>query len=190
MGRLTPTTFVTSIIGIVICMGLGTALYKQGKGIGDIVSAVGSVASFFGLIIAILQIASVRQISEATNKAVRETRADLVSAVSISDLSKAIKLIEQIQTLLGNNKLELAHLRLQDLRTLLLQFGSNLQVERRSDYEQLLTKIGVHIVNLFSAIFKGKKVDVGIINQTLEAVIALLVTLENELKFKRGSYES
>jgi hypothetical protein len=183
MGRLNSTTFVLSIIGIVFCIGLGAALHKQGKGIAEIVSAVGSVASFFGLIIAILQIASLKQISEATERTIRQTRAELVSAVSISDVSKAIKLIEQVQTLLGNNKFELAHLRLQDLRTLLLQFGSNLEVRRQPDYERLLTNVGVHTVNLYGAIFKGKKVDITIINQTLTKHSATL-SLGNPRKWE------
>jgi len=150
------------------------------------VSSVGSVASFFGLIIALLQIRSVKEITEATQRAIKETRAQLIVNISISDLAKAIKLIEQIQTYLLYNKLDLAYLRLQDLRILLLQFGSNPQFLRkttRETYDSLLQNIGIHLINLSDAVLRGKIVRLPVVNRTLGHAIEVLVAFENELKF-------
>lgn len=193
MGRLNTSTYILSIIGVVISLLLAMKLQKEGKGIYEIVSVVGSVASLFGLIIAILQISSLKKIAEETNRAVEETKAELIQSISISDVSKAIKLIEQIQMYAGNKKFEAAHLRLQDLRILLIQFKGNAQSVRLNDkgkYDDLLADLGIHISNLYNTIFmKEKSINIVVLNQTLEDVAAILASLENELKFSRGDNE-
>jgi hypothetical protein len=193
MGRLNTSTFILSIIGIVVCFFLGVKLQKEGKNIYEIVSAVGSVASFFGLAIAILQITSLKKITEATNLAVEETKAGLIQSISISDVSKAIRLIEQIQMYAGHKKFESAHLRLQDLRILLIQFKGNAHfvgLNGKDKYDNLLADVGIHISNLYNTIFmKEKSINVAVLNQTLEDVGAILVTFENQLKFSRGDDE-
>jgi len=100
-----------SIGGIAISAILALKLAREGKSLSDIVSTVGSVASFFGLIIALLQIKSVKEITETTQRAIAETREQLIVNISISELAKAIKLIEQIQTYLRYNEFHLAHTR-------------------------------------------------------------------------------
>jgi len=155
----------------------------------EIVSAVGSMASFFGLIIAILQIKSVKEITIATQHAIAETKAHLITNISISELAKAVKLIDEIQTYLGLGKYDAAYMRLKDLRILLVQFGGNsqfLQISGRENYEDLLQNIGIHLVNLYDAVFKAKVIRIAIMNHTLENAIGMLVAFENELKFNGG----
>ena len=164
-------------------------LTREAKPTSEIVSAVGSMASFFGLIIAILQIKSVKEITIATQHAIAETKAQLITNISISELAKAVKLIDEIQTYLGLRKYDAAYMRLKDLRILLVQFGGNsqfLQIIGRENYEDLLQNIGIHLVNLYDAVFKAKVIRIAIMNHTLENAIGMLVAFENELKFNGG----
>ncbi len=184
-----PLTWFLIIGGIIVCGALAVKLWREGNSPSQIVSAVGDVASFFGLIIAILQIKSVKEITEATQRAISETKAHLITNLSISDLSKAIKLIEQIQLYLGHRNYELADVRLQDLRIILLQFGGNavfLNYVGREDYDSLMKNIGIHRINLHDAIFKQKIINTTVINRTLENAINILVAVETELKFGGG----
>jgi hypothetical protein len=147
------------------------------------------MASFFGLIIAILQIKSVKEITIATQHAIAETKAQLITNISISELAKAVKLIDEIQTYLGLGKYDAAYMRLKDLRILLVQFGGNAQflhISGRENYEDLLQNIGIHLVNLYDAVFKAKVIRIAIVNHTLENAIGMLVAFENELKFNGG----
>jgi len=184
-----PTTYVLSLCGIAFCFAIAFKLVREGKSTAEVISAVGSVASFVGLLIALLQIRSVKEISEATQAAVTETKAQLIGNISISDLSKAVKLIEQVQTYLGYNKFDLAYLRMLDLRILLIQFGGNprfLGTTGRTKYEGLLQNIGIHVINLFDAAFRAKIIRIAVVNQTLENAVGILVAFENELKFGGG----
>ncbi len=185
-----PATYLLSIGGLGLCVLLAIKLRSEAKPTTEILSAVGSVASFLGLVIALLQIKSVKEITVATQQAIVETRDRLIINISISELGKAFKLIEEIQTYLGNGKYDAAYIRLKDLRILLVQFGGNarfLQITGRENHENLLKNIGVHIINLYDAVFRAKIIRIGVVNQTLENVVGILVAFENELKFDGGA---
>ena len=193
MGRLNTSTYILSIAGIIVCGGISVRLQQQGKSLYDIISSVGSIASLFGLAIAIVQISSLKRISAETRKAVQDTKAELVQSISISDISKAIKIIEQVQMYAGHKHYESAHLRMQDLRVLLIQFQGNTQLVKvadENDFQSLLTDLSIHILNMYEAVYlQGKEIEISTVNKTLESITAVLVSLENALKYSRGIYE-
>lgn len=173
-----------AITAILVCGVLWIKLARDGKSWSESISAVGSVASLVALVIAIAQILAVKKTAAATQQAVEQTKIQLLLNISISDLSKAIKLTEQIQTYLGLTKFEIAHLKLQELRILLVHFkGSALFVNQTDQvqYSNLLKEIGIHIVNLYNAVFKGKVIQIAHVNKTLESVIETLVAVEQKL---------
>jgi hypothetical protein len=177
-------TLLLAIAAILVCAVLWIKLARDGKSLSEIISAVGSVASVVALIIAIAQIIAVKKTGLATQQAVEQTKNQLLLNISISDLSKAIKLTEQIQTYLGSTKFEIAHLKLQELRILLVHFkGSALFVNQTDlvQYTELLREIGIHIVNLYNAVFRAKLIQIGSVNKTLENVIETLVAVEHKL---------
>ena len=166
---------------------------RDGKPLSEIISAVGSVASVVALVIAIAQIIAVKKTAVATQRAVEQTKNQLLLNTSISDLSKAIKLTEQIQTYLGSTKFEIAHLKLQELRILLVQFkGSALFVNETDpiQYSNLLREIGIHIINLYSAVFRAKVIQIASVNKTLENVIETLVAVEQKLTLMENKNDS
>jgi DNA-binding protein len=190
LGRLNTTTYLLSVIGIIISGAVGVILRQQGQGLYEIVSAVGSVASLFGLAIAIVQLSSLKEISQETKRAVQETQDKLVQNISIADVSKAIKMIEQIQMHVGLKRYESAHLRLQDLKSLLIQFKQNSQFSKiavESNYDDLYSDLIIHTLNIYDLVFlAGKELNSSVLNKTLENIGAILVSFENQLKFNRG----
>jgi len=159
--------------------------YRQGQNPTETLAAVGSVASLFGLLIAIVQILGVKRVADATHTAVKETKEQLISRISLADVAKASRIVEQIQTQLVNKKFELAHLRLQDLRAMLMQFraGHSFKDGTSKPYDELLKSVGIHSENLYGAIYKNKTIDIRVINHTLQGVIEILVAAENDLTF-------
>ena len=184
MRNINRITLLLAIAAILACAVLWIKLARDGKPLTETISAVGSVASVIALIIAIVQIIAVKKTAVATQQAVEQTKNQLLLNTSISDLSKAIKLTEQIQTYLGSTKFEIAHLKLQELRILLVQFkGSALFVNQTDPvrYSSLLKEIGIHIINLYNAVFRAKVIQIASVNKTLENVIETLVAVEQKL---------
>lgn len=194
MGKVNAATLILSIIGIIASLWVAGTLFREGKDLNTIVSAIGSVASLFGLVIAIIQLYGLRQITEATKRAVSDTRAQLILQISISDITRARKTIEQIQHHAKHNENSLTHLRLQDLRTILLQFSSDkrfVSLVDKHSYADLLSDIGIHTRNIYNTMIdKSKPIDVTVINQTLEDCSTLLTTLETQLKYSGGTSDA
>ncbi len=128
---------------------------------------------------------AVKKVTVATHAAVKETKEQLIGRISLADVAKATRIVEQIQTQLVNKKFELAHLRLQDLREMLMQFraGRLLKDGQNEQYDELLTTVGIHSENLLSAIYKNKTINILVINHTLQGIVEILVTAENDLTF-------
>lgn len=193
MKNVDRITYLLSIAGIIASVFIGVRFAREGKPLLDIVSAIGSIASLIGLPIAILQIKSVKDMTAATRTAVEDTKAQLDLNLSISDLSKAIKLAEQIQVYLGHQKYEMAHTRLQELRALLVHFRGNttfVKQTNQEEYANRLKDIGIHIINLYDAVFKERVIRIAVINRTLESVIEMLIAFEHKLRFMEAGNDS
>ncbi|HYP39834.1 MAG TPA: hypothetical protein VEX13_05690, partial [Chloroflexia bacterium] len=82
MGRLSTSTYILSTLGVIACGILIWWSVNEKHELVTIISNVGSVASFFGLFIAIIQIESVRHTTEQIKKATLETKGELIRSVS------------------------------------------------------------------------------------------------------------
>jgi Mn2+/Fe2+ NRAMP family transporter len=70
-----PNAIITfSIVGIIVCVLLSVLFYRRGRSVTEILAAVGSVASLFGLVIAIVEILAVKKVTDATHSAVQQTK--------------------------------------------------------------------------------------------------------------------
>jgi hypothetical protein len=68
---------------------------------------------------------------------------------------------------------------------MLMQFRAGNLLQDRSDdqYEDLLKSVGIHSENLYNAIYRKKSIDIARINHTLQSVVEILVTAQNDLTF-------
>jgi hypothetical protein len=135
-------------------VAFGTYAKIAGLSLDAILSGLGSIASLVGVAVALVQLHSIKQTSEATEKAVRDTHQALINTLTVSDVSKALRLVEEVQAYAGESKHESARLRLQDLHHLLIQFKNDDDLQCLIDqekYAHLLTTVGIDLHNLYNS---------------------------------------
>ena len=86
------------------------------------ISIIGSLASIIGLIIAYLQI---KKESEKTVKKVESTLREISYLYSVSEMAKAVDKIRQVQSFIALEKFEAAHLRMLDIKDVILTIKHN-----------------------------------------------------------------
>ena len=143
------------------------------------------------MVIALHQIKAIKTITQETQNALNETRSQLLSNFSVSDLSKACQVIQEIQDFVRKDRFEVAHLRTQDLKTLLVEF---LYTENHSEQTKD-TKLLLFIQQLEATLGEFDKIlnktspkkdfEKEISNQQLEIGHTLLKGLETQLKTKQ-----
>jgi hypothetical protein len=188
-------TILIILAGIIISFLILYVLNNQKKlDIINGIGIVGSIASLVGISIAYLQILSVKRISESTNRAIDTTLNELMKSFSISDLSKAIKLIQEIQSLIRAEKQESALLRMQDLKSILIQIKHIKILDGKyenEDYKTLNTNLNIDISNINMYLIKQKAgISFPKICENLESVTTFFAELENNLKYNRDEREN
>jgi hypothetical protein len=181
-------SLVVFILGLLI---LSIYFYYQPenyKTILNYISYFGTYISIFGLLITYAQIMSVKEIAESTNLKVEETLNKTFKILIISELTKAIKLVQEIQNYLVNNKYEAGVIRLKDLKNILIQLKHHEIIKeftKSSEYRQVLINISVNTTNITQHL-NGTKVGInsGKIIGSLEEIENLLAEMEGHLKFK------
>ena len=180
-----------AVAALVTAAVVGAITSHTGASTLDTFSAIGSVASLFGLAIVVVQIIALRRISLATADAVREAQRRLVHGLSVAEVSRTVKLVQQAQTYVGEKQFEAARITLQDVRGAIIQLSGNQQfpqVVPGARLERLLADIGTDLLNLFNVAYDidQKAVDVHVLNAHFEELIEVLLQLEAVLTLPRG----
>ncbi|RYX81695.1 hypothetical protein EON73_04680 [bacterium] len=181
-------TFVF-IIGSITISLIYYNLKADLKNIVNFFTLYGTFASLFGLYLAYLQIQSIKQTSEETKKAVENSLMRINQVLSVSEISKASKVIQEIQTCILNEKHEVAIIRMKDLKQILIQVKYNGDlIKQTSDnsYNQHITDLSIDINNI-NDLLLGKKLGVNFskVNHNLESLATVLTDFESKLKFER-----
>jgi hypothetical protein len=103
-------------------------------------SLIGSLASFFGLIVLFIQVASLQTITSITRNTAQQTRNDLTRLMFASDLSRLVKIVHEIQIYNRLSKFELSIIRMQELKAGLINVKSNMLLAPS------LISINVHLI--------------------------------------------
>ena len=181
--------FVISIGATYIVYG---NLEKELKNIINLFSIFGTLASVYGIYLAYLQIQGIKETTQSTREAVDKSVIRINQVLSISEISKASKVIQEIQVSIIHNKNELALIRMRDLKQILIQAkynGELLYFTQNESYNQNITDLSIDINNISDLVLEKKKgVNFSKVNQNLEAISTLLSEFENKLKF--GNYDT
>lgn len=182
MSHRKSLSYLIALAGLLVCVVVGIRASKDGQGFYAIVSLVGSVASLFALFIAIVQLISIERISEATNKAVERTKDNIIHAISLADVSRAMKLIEGVQSHASSNEHRLTHLRLGDIRQILVQLMAIGELNKIEKCEPLLIEVEKHILNLYKVITEQREeFNPSGLNKTLEHLNTVLIKFQIHL---------
>ncbi|NVM61746.1 hypothetical protein FHW88_000022 [Mucilaginibacter sp. SG538B] len=177
------------IIGSVIVYIIYYNLKDELKNIVNFFTLYGTFGSLYGLCLAYLQIQSIKETSEKTRLAVDSSLVRINQVLSISEIARSLKIIQEIQTSILHDKSELALLRMKDLKQILIQvkYNGDLQDYTNSGaYNQHITDISIDINNINDSLLKKKTgVNFSKVNQNLEQLATVLTEFENKLKFER-----
>jgi hypothetical protein len=179
---------IVFIIGTIIVSTFYYSLNPELKNVVNFFTIFGTFATLFGLLLAYLQIQSIKQTSKQTNAAIEKSLVRINQILSISEISKASKIIQEIQTSVNQSKNEMALLRMRDLKQILIQVKYNpdlLEYTNNGTYNKNITDLSIDINNMNDLIL-GNKMNVSLskINQNLECLATILSEFENKLKFE------
>ncbi|MFH6963575.1 hypothetical protein ACHRVK_14365 [Flavobacterium plurextorum] len=184
-----------SIIIFIIGLGLTISLFYyflevKNRTILNFLSLFGTFTSLYGLWLAYEQILSLKKSSEETKNAVIDSLKKIDQILSVSELSKANKIIQEIQTSNSNSKHELSLLRMRDLKNILIQIKYNKDLNSYTEtglYIQNIADLSIDINNLNDLIIGKKKgINSSKLNSNLEHLATTLSEFENKLKFERN----
>lgn len=186
--RLIISILSASVIIMIIIFAV--VYYKDKLDLINFIGIFGSIASIAGILISYFQILSVKEISESTKKAIDNSLNEMIKTFSVSDLSRTIKLTQEIQGFIRASKYESALLRMSDLKSVMIQIRHVKTLNEMylsEDYKIISTDINIDISNINNVLLNKKNgVDYQKICVNLENVVTFLTNLENKLKYHRN----
>ncbi len=183
-------TIALVIIGLILTLYiLGFKISDEEKSLVNSLSIIGTMASFFGLAIAFIQIVALKEISVITQSTISDTKDKLILGISISDVTEAIKLISEIDSYLGNQKYEIARIKILELRDKLIQFKSNSifkSIIKEEIVDEIIEKLNVQSSTLYSIIFSEEdlKYNPEDIITELQKISTYLRDFSNKIKYQ------
>ena len=183
-------TVVLIIFGLVmtfyiLVFGLSTAE----KTTINVISVIGTMASLFGLAIAFIQIIALKEISVITQTTISDTKNKLMLGISISDVTEAISLVSEIDSFIGNQKYEIARLKIIDLREKIIQFKSSEEfklIVKESRIKEIIETLNIQISILYNIVFSEIEVKFNSedVNSQLQEVATYLTDFRNKIKYQ------
>lgn len=183
-------TIALIIIGIILTLYIiGFEISEEQKTLVNSLSIVGTMASFFGLAIAFIQILALKEISVITQSTISDTKNKLILGISISDVTEAIKLISEIDSYLGNQKYEISRIKILELRDKLIQFKSNAifkTIIKEDIVDDIIEKLNVQSSSLYAIIFSEEdlKYNPEDIITELQKISTYLRDFSNKIKYQ------
>lgn len=178
------------IVGLLLTLYLiGFKLESEDKNLVNSLSIIGTMASFFGLAIAFIQIVALKEISVITQSTISDTKDKLMLGISISDVTEAIKLIAEIDSYIGNRKYEISRLKIIELREKLIQFKSSkdfLLIVQGNLIDEIIEQLNLQVSTLYSVVFSEDEVEYNpedVTNQ-LQRISTYLSDFRNKIKYQ------
>lgn len=176
------------IVGTILILILYGNLKNNDRTIINFFTLYGTFASLFGLWLAYAQILSLKVSNQKTQVAVTKSLDRINQILSVSELSKAVKIIQEIQSSNLNNKHELSLIRMKDLKHILIQIKYNSDLNTYTEtniYNKNITDLSIDINNIHDLIIgKKKNINFSKLNSNLEELSTTLSEFENKLKFQ------
>ncbi|MCJ8290467.1 MAG: hypothetical protein HRT58_12440 [Crocinitomicaceae bacterium] len=186
MTSITKNTLVISGFGV---LGIYVSIYlfqESDKTLPNYATVIGSICSLVGLAIAYINILALKRKSNEMSDQLNLTLQKVNQLNSISEISKAIKINQEIQEFLRNNKIDLAHLRTQDFKYMLLHFNNDVGLDDLTSdksYLQLVMDLGIDLNSLNCVLMNpNRKVSYPKIVKNLENLSTHLTKFELRLK--------
>jgi hypothetical protein len=151
------------------------------------ITVLGTYLSLLGIVISYFQIKSVKDINEKTKTAIEKSLQRLNQLVVVADLSKAIKIIEEIQQFIQQKNYAIVLIRMKDLKSILIQAKHNEEANKLIEYESFCINLNELIVDIknmheFTTGYKKTNLNFSKIANHLEDLSTTLTAFEHKLK--------
>jgi len=155
------------------------------------ITVLGTYLSLLGIVISYFQIKSVKDINEKTKTAIEKSLQRLNQLVVVADLSKAIKIIEEIQQFIQQKNYAIVLIRMKDLKSILIQAKHNEEANKLIEYESFCINLNELIVDIknmheFTTGYKKTSLNFSKIANHLEDLSTTLTAFEHKLKNKKN----
>lgn len=178
------------IYALILILGTGILLlfwfYKTpSQKTNEFISLLGTFLELYALTITFIELVSVKAATEQIRTSIEETKLKFQSILSLSDISRSSKTIEEIQAYLGNGKLEMAYLRLKDLRKVLIESDTKTLFAQLPNQEEISicnAQVFSDINDLHSSIYHQKQIDLALVSNNLEKLALVFTYLEQKIK--------
>jgi predicted nucleotidyltransferase len=182
--------YIIAILFIVCFLIIYFYLFnKWDRSILNFITLLGTFASLFGLIIALLQIKSIKKISEQTKQEVEKSLEHLNLLLSLSDLAKSNLMIREIMSHVKSGKYELAHIRMSDLKNILIEIQNKENLKDYigiKKYSQYVIDLTIDMKNVYYFLINNKnEVEFNKISDNLEDLSTIIIDLENRIKSRK-----
>jgi hypothetical protein len=177
---LITVAILLGAIGVFVCI-----MSAEERTIVNGFTVFGTILSLGGIVIAYLQINSVKEINEKIKEEVDNSILRKDTLLSVSDLQKAIQFVNYINDKINSKKYELAYLRMADLCEILegIRYKKNLSQYNIDDYGSRISDLNIDTGHINNFIRNNKNVvDFGKVSKNLTSVSKTLIEIENKLK--------
>ena len=176
-------------IALVLLIGCVILLPSKDRTFINYLGIIGFLLSIAGLIIAYLQILSVKEVALITQKEVTENIKRLNSLNLISDLIKKFSMIGDVQDFLKADKIDMCILRMKDLKILLSELSNHDEfgtLVNKKDFNNAYADFNIDLTNFHKFLLNNKnKIDKEKIMTNLEQLSTILLGVEFKLKKTR-----
>lgn len=149
-----------------------------------VITIIGIAASIIGLLITLKQIQDVKEITSDTQKIVEQNNKTISKIWSIKDLSEIIKDIELIDHYLLENEFHFAMIRIQDIRTKLIDMVNNERLGKiynMDETKSIISLLSNDYANIKKQIENIKPIKKDIISNNLLNLKDILITIKAKL---------
>lgn len=178
MNILISVIILLASVAIIIVLGMVTNMDMS-----LILTYEGLWISIFGVILTLIQVMKIKKTTDATEEAVISTRKQMNLVLSVSDTAKHVANIRFIKECITNDKLELARIRLSDVKDFMGRIGyiDDLEYDK-SKYKKLINSLEANLNSIEQKINANQEVDKLVFCKDIERVATFLIDVENNLK--------
>jgi len=153
----------------------------------NFITFFGTYISLFGIFISYIQIKSVAAINIETNQAIGKSLEKMNQLILVADLSKANKIIDEVQQYIVHEYYQIALIRMKDLKSILIQAEQNKDIYATmldNCFTNNLDTLKADIISLhqFTTGFKKSGLNFSKISIHLEELSTSLTAFEHQLK--------
>lgn len=149
----------------------------------NIVGISGAVFSLAGVLIAVIQIAKIRSISDAASSAATEARNDLQKLLSITEFAQVVSIIRKVESFVRDDKYDMAIERIIDIKDFLdkVVFLKIPNVDGNA-ISRCKNKLDMNMYDLEQKHIRSSSLNKEAFIRDMEELISLLIRTDNQIK--------